>query len=88
MERPGAVERFLGYSIRRVHLNTGFQEAIMAHSHILLGAGVSPAHPSIRRIGFADLKDALAKGVDDFMAMPTHAMFLCMIYPIIGLVLA
>jgi uncharacterized membrane protein len=72
----------------RVHLNTGFQEAIMAHSHILLGAGVSPAHPSIRRIGFADLKDALAKGVDDFMAMPTHAMFLCMIYPIIGLVLA
>ena len=60
----------------------------MAHSHILLGAGVSPAHPSIRRIGFADLKDALAKGVDDFMAMPTHAMFLCMIYPIIGLVLA
>lgn len=60
----------------------------MAHSHILLGAGVSPAHPSIRRISFADLKDALAKGVDDFMAMPTHAMFLCMIYPMIGLVLA
>jgi uncharacterized membrane protein len=60
----------------------------MAYSHILLGAGVSPAHPSIRRIGFADLKDALAKGVDDFMAMPTHAMFLCMIYPMIGLVLA
>ena len=60
----------------------------MARSYILLGAGVSPAHPSIRRIGFADLKDALATGVDDFMATPTHAMFLCMIYPIIGLVLA
>ena len=60
----------------------------MAHSHILLGAGVSPARPSIRRIGFADLKDALAKGVDDFLAMPTHAMFLCAIYPIIGLLLA
>jgi uncharacterized membrane protein len=60
----------------------------MAHSHILLGAGATPAHLSIRRIGFADLKDALAKGFDDFMAMPTHAMFLCAIYPIIGLLLA
>ena len=60
----------------------------MAHSHILLGAGATPAQPSIRRIGFTDLKDALAKGVDDFMAMPTHAMFLCAIYPIIGLLLA
>jgi len=60
----------------------------MAHSNILLGAGVTPAQPSIRRIGFADLKDALARGVDDFIAMPTHAMFLCVIYPIIGLALA
>ncbi len=59
----------------------------MAHSHVLLGAGTTPAQLSIRRIGFADLKDALAKGVDDFAAMPTHAMFLCVIYPIIGLVL-
>jgi uncharacterized membrane protein len=60
----------------------------MAYSHILLGAGEIPSRPSIRRIGFADLKDALAEGFDDFMAMPTHAMFLCAIYPIIGLVLA
>ena len=59
----------------------------MAHSHVLLGAGTTPAQISIRRIGFADLKDALAKGVDDFAAMPTHAMFLCVVYPIIGLVL-
>ena len=60
----------------------------MAHSNILLGAGVTPAQPCIRRIGFADLKHALARGVDDFIAMPTHAMFLCVIYPIIGLALA
>ena len=31
---------------------------------------------------------ALAKGIDDFYAMPTHAMFLCVIYPIVGLFLA
>lgn len=60
----------------------------MAHSHVLLGAGTSPARLSVRRIGFADLKDALAKGAGDFYAMPTHAMFLCAIYPIIGLVAA
>ncbi|HVZ51209.1 MAG TPA: DUF2189 domain-containing protein [Pseudolabrys sp.] len=60
----------------------------MAYSHVLLGAGSQPAEITIRRIGIADLKDALAKGVDDFYAMPTHAIFLCAIYPIVGLVLA
>jgi uncharacterized membrane protein len=60
----------------------------MAYSHVLLGAGTNPAQLTIRRIGLADLKDALAKGVNDFYAMPTHAMFLCVVYPIIGLVLA
>ena len=60
----------------------------MAYPHVLLGAGASPAQPSIHRIGLADLKDALAKGIDDFYAMPTHAMFLCIIYPIVGLLLA
>ena len=60
----------------------------MAYSNILVGAGTRPSQPVIRRIGFADLQDALAKGVDDFYAMPTHAMFLCVIYPIVGLFLA
>jgi uncharacterized membrane protein len=60
----------------------------MARSHVLLGAGTSPTRPAIRSIGLADVKTALARGVDDFYAMPTHAIFLCMIYPIIGLVLA
>jgi uncharacterized membrane protein len=60
----------------------------MAYSNILVGAGTRPAQPVIRTIGFADLRDALAKGVDDFYAVPTHAMFLCIIYPIVGFVLA
>ena len=60
----------------------------MAHSHLLLGIGTSPAQIEVRRIGFVDLKDALSKGFDDFMAMPTHAMFLCVIYPLLGFVLA
>ena len=60
----------------------------MAFSNILVGAGSRPAQPAIRKIGVADLQDALAKGADDFYAMPTHAMFLCIIYPIVGFALA
>ena len=60
----------------------------MAHSHIILGAGLSSAEPRIRRIGFADIKDALRLGTRDFLEMPTHAMFLCLIYPIVGLLTA
>ncbi len=60
----------------------------MAYSHILLGAGEAPAQLTVNRIGFSDLKDALKRGLDDFYAMPTHAMFLCAIYPVAGLLLA
>jgi uncharacterized membrane protein len=55
-------------------------------ANILVGAGVQPI--TIRSIGFADLNMALRKGLDDFMAMPTHAIFVALIYPVIGIVLA
>lgn len=60
----------------------------MAYSHVLLGAGAEPQQVTIRRIDLDDLREALARGVDDFRAMPTHAIFLCAIYPVIGLILA
>jgi uncharacterized membrane protein len=59
----------------------------MAHSHALLGAETRE-QPVVREIDAADLKDALRKGLDDFSAMPTHALFLCAIYPVIGVLLA
>lgn len=46
-----------------------------------------PGEPAVRTIGMADIRDALAKGWDDFMAMPSHAIFLALIYPVVGLVL-
>jgi uncharacterized membrane protein len=58
----------------------------MPESHLLVGANL--ADPVVRRIGPGDLIDALAKGWDDFSAMPSHAIFLCVIYPIIGIGLA
>jgi uncharacterized membrane protein len=44
--------------------------------------------PEVRQIGFADLKEALARGWDDFGASRADVAFLCVIYPVIGLVLA
>lgn len=41
--------------------------------------------PRVRRIGFADLRDALRKGVDDFNAMPSHWLFLGLIYMVVGI---
>jgi uncharacterized membrane protein len=50
---------------------------------------VSSGVPGIRigKITVADLWDALAKGYDDFKALPTHAVFLAVVYPILGLIL-
>ncbi len=41
---------------------------------------------SVRHIGVADLRDALISGARDFLATPTQLVFLCILYPIIGLV--
>ena len=60
----------------------------MAYSNVLVGASAAPERITIRRIGVADLKDAPRLGLDDFLAMPTHAIFLCLVYPIVGIVLA
>jgi uncharacterized membrane protein len=60
----------------------------MATSHVIAGAGDISSHLAVRTLRLADLKDALAKGVADFAAMPSHAVFLCLIYPVVGLVAA
>jgi uncharacterized membrane protein len=44
--------------------------------------------PAIRRIRVGDLGDVLAKGLDDFAAYRTDVIFLCVVYPLVGLVLA
>jgi len=62
--------------------------SLMAHFHVFVGPDASPAYPIVRRIGPGDLKDALSKGIADFGAMPSHLVFLGLIYPIIGIALA
>ena len=46
------------------------------------------AGPIIRTIGLSDLHDALRLGWEDFKAVPSHAIILCVIYPVLGLMLA
>ena len=60
----------------------------MAYAHAITSASGGAAAPRVRKIAAADLTDALRRGWDDFTAMPSHAVFLCLIYPVIGLVLA
>ena len=59
----------------------------MAQFHVLNPADESATLPTIRQISFSDLREVLARGWDDFLAWPTHAIFLCLIYPLVGLVL-
>lgn len=60
----------------------------MTSAYSLVGSTAeNSAVPVICRVTAADLWHALARGVDDFSAMPSHAIFLCVIYPLIGMLL-
>lgn len=52
------------------------------------GREAEDRHPTVRRIEVADLPEVLARGVQDFGAYRTDVIFLCLVYPIAGLVLA
>lgn len=47
--------------------------------------GEPAARPHVRRIAIADLRAALAGGLDDFGACRSDVVFLCLMYPVIGL---
>lgn len=52
-------------------------------SHVEPGAEL----PAIRQIGFSDLRIALESGIADFREMPSHAVFLCLFYPVAGILI-
>jgi uncharacterized membrane protein len=59
-------------------------------AHAVEGAweGRDAVAPMVRRIHANDIGDALARGVKDFGACRTDVIFLCLIYPIAGLVIS
>ncbi len=44
--------------------------------------------PQVRRIAISDLKDVLLSGFRDFTSYRTDVIFICLIFPLIGLILA
>lgn len=57
-----------------------------------IGAETAPAMqtintPVIRSISPSDLRDVLARGLDDFWAMPTHVIFIGLVYAFVGIII-
>src|SRR5262245_18896852 len=65
-------------------------EAVMASlpGKAIGAAGDSTVYDDVQKISAADLVDALAKGVDDFKAKPSHLVILAILYPIAMVVAA
>jgi uncharacterized membrane protein len=59
----------------------------MANSQTLVDASTNPLQLGVRRISTSDLYYALSRGYEDFAAFPSHALFLCVIYPLVGILL-
>jgi uncharacterized membrane protein len=59
--------------------------AVEAFSPIALGAD---APPRMRQLAMSDITAALRAGWADFLATPTQLLFLCVIYPAFGFVVA
>src|SRR6478752_3002532 len=49
---------------------------------------VTLSQPRIKTITTMDLREALRRGWEDFMAQPSHLVFIALIYPIAGILLA
>ena len=58
-----------------------------AHDDIRRADAVGLDRPAVRVIGLPDIRYALARGWDDFSADPTHYLFLCALYPVVGIIL-
>ncbi|MGH7015187.1 MAG: DUF2189 domain-containing protein [Stellaceae bacterium] len=67
------------------HAAAGFGAAGRALEHI--PATLHSPLLTVRRVGLADLRDALARGAGDFGACRSDVIFLCAFYPLAGLVL-
>jgi len=52
----------------------------------VFGGPNASAYPIVHRIGPADLKDALAKGIADFWAIPSSIIFLCLVFPLFPII--
>ena len=59
----------------------------MSNDAFVAPALTETVHPVIHKIDWRDLVDALSRGFADFSARPSHMVFLCLIYPIVGVMI-
>jgi uncharacterized membrane protein len=63
------------------------ESAIARTAHAIRPGAVGDiAQPEVRRIAIADLRDALRRGIEDFGVFRTDVLFVCVVYPLVGLV--
>ncbi|HLW91764.1 MAG TPA: DUF2189 domain-containing protein [Roseiarcus sp.] len=60
----------------------------MSTFHVYVGRNQVPVLPVIRKLEPHDVKDALIGGIEDFRAMPSHLVFLGLVYPLCGMIIA
>jgi len=58
-------------------------QSAAAGQDVMTRSKLSRKSPIVRSIRPVDLKNAFNKGLDDFLAMPTHVLFLALIYPVV-----
>lgn len=74
---------WIGASLRQIAVAaTGTAQVVVGDDQARMAAP-----PTIRRIGLADLRDALARGLSDFGAFRTDVIFIVIFYPLAGLAL-
>ncbi len=59
----------------------------MGAFHVVANAEGTLIRPQVVQIGMLDVLDALRRGWSDFSEKPSHYVFLCLLYPIAGVVL-
>jgi uncharacterized membrane protein len=84
MDRPDHIRNPIEWGFDQIRLAA---LAVGSLGHSLRGSEESRSAqlPEIRRIKATDLKDVLARGLSDFEAYRSDVMFLCLIYPLIGI---
>ena len=86
MDRPDHIRNPIEWGFDQIRLAA---LAVGSLGHSLRGSDESKStpRPAIRRIKAADLIDVLVRGLSDFEAYRSDVMFLCLIYPIVGVAL-
>ena len=62
-------------------------QKVRAISHWAANWALGGEEPEVRRIGLQDLRRSLASGWEDFLAIPTQLVFLCVLYPLFAFIL-